>query len=90
VKALKISNRFRIAFLLFLIKRKLEHTLKIREGLDLSTCSVTNAAIFSEILKGCYFGIRNLKFIVIGRKLQMFSQEYVIKSWEGSENISVI
>jgi hypothetical protein len=30
------------------------------------------------MLKGCYFGLRNLNYIAIGRKVQMLSQEYVI------------
>jgi hypothetical protein len=50
----------------------------MKEGLLLSIWCLINVTVPFEILKGCYFGLRNLNFTAISRKVQMFLQEYVI------------
>jgi hypothetical protein len=52
--------------------------LRMKERLFLGTWYVINVTMAFEILKGCYFGRSNLIFIAVGRKVQLFAQEYVI------------
>jgi hypothetical protein len=54
--------------------------LRKKEGLLLSirVWYVVNVTMPFEILKDRYFGLRNLNFAAVGRKVHMFSQDYVI------------
>lgn len=62
---------------LFERSRRLRHSLRTQDGVVLSMSCVIKVTMFTEILKNCYFGLRNLNFTGIGRKVQMFSQENV-------------
>jgi hypothetical protein len=52
--------------------------LRGEEGLLLNIWCVVNVTMHFEIRNGCYFVLRNLNFVAVGKKVHTFSQEYVI------------
>jgi hypothetical protein len=48
-----------------------EHTFRKKEGLLLCIWCVINVTMSFEFLKDRYFGLRNLNFVAVGRKVHM-------------------
>jgi hypothetical protein len=54
--------------------------LRMNEGSVICALYVIKVTMPFEILKGCYFGLKNLNFIDVGRKVQRFPQNMVHKA----------
>jgi hypothetical protein len=52
--------------------------LRRKKALVLTILCVTNVTMSLEVLKCCYFELRNLNFNAVGRKVHMFPLEHLI------------